>query len=223
MTHISTYVCSFFLILIGSNVSAEFNIDGTTAAGWEFTRESFRENFVQGRDLGGSVAIYHQGKLVVDLWGGWFETTQVKPYTKGTLQLVFSTTKGLVAIAVALCVQQGLINYSDLVTKHWPEYGIRGKENTTVADIMSHRAGLPNDTSPFSNYWNWEGMIQSIEQRDPAWSPGSKHGYHALTYGWLAGELVRRVDLKKRSLGRFIKEEIADHCKLNFMLVYQQN
>lgn len=216
MMHVSIYVLSLSLIIIIPSLTAEFNIDGTTATGWEFVRDSFQENFAQERDLGGSVAIYHQGKLVVDLRGGWFEKTKVKPYATDTLQLVFSTTKGLVAIAVALCVQRGLINYSDYVTKHWPEYGNHGKEDTIVADIMSHRGGLPYDTSPFSSYWNWTGMIQSLEQRQPAWVPRTKHGYHALTYGWLAGELVRRVDPKKRSLGGFIKEEIADPLGIEF-------
>lgn len=209
--------CSLLLFTV-LQLSAEVDIHGTTSAGWEFVRDLFCENLVQERDLGGSVAIYHQGKLVVDLWGGWFDESKTQPYTNDTLQLVFSTTKGLVAIAAALCVQRGLLDYSALVTTYWPEYGNHGKENTTVADILSHRAGLPLDTSPFQSYWNWTGMIQSLEQRQPIWPPGTMHGYHALTYGWLAGELIRRVDPKKRSLGHFILEEIANPLDIEFYI-----
>ena len=201
-----------------SSDNIEAHIGGTTANGWKFVRDLFKQNFEQERDLGGSVAIYHEGKLVVDLWGGWFDKSQTKLYDNNTLQLVFSTSKGLVAAAVALCVQRDLLKYSDLVTKHWPAYGQNGKGNTTVADILSHRAGLPLDNSSFVEYYNWDGMINKLEQRQPMWPPGTAHGYHALTYGWLAGELVRRVDPKKRTLGQFIREEIAEPLQIEFYI-----
>jgi CubicO group peptidase (beta-lactamase class C family) len=209
---------SFLILGTVCSIHAEVSIQGTTANGWDFVRDLFKENFVQERDVGGSVAIYHQGKLVVDLWGGWFDEAKTKPYENNTLQLVFSTSKGLVAVAAALCVQRNLLDYSALVTKYWPEYGKNGKENTTVADILSHRAGLANDTSPFEQYLNWTGMISSLEQRRPLWPPGTAHGYHALTYGWLAGELVRRVDPLKRSLGKFIRDEIASPAQIEFYI-----
>jgi len=193
-----------------------YNIDGTTANGWEFVRDLFEENFVEERDLGASLAIYHQGKLVVDLSGGWFDRSFTKPYDNNTLQLVFSTTKGLVAITAALCVEKGLLDYSELVTKYWPEYGQNGKENTTVADILSHRAGLPVESGPPEQILNWTAMVQSLEQQQPLWTPGTAHSYHALTYGWLAGELIRRVDPKKRTLGQFIQDEIANQIGIEF-------
>ncbi|CAF1486283.1 unnamed protein product, partial [Adineta steineri] len=199
-------------------VHGEINIHGTTANGWDFVRDLFKENFAQERDLGGSVAIYYQGRLVVDRYGGWFDQTRTKPYDNDTLQLVFSTTKGLVAVAAALCVQRGLLNYSELVTKYWPEYGQHGKENTTVADILSHRAGLPIDASPFERYLNWTAMIHTLEQQEPIWLPGTAHGYHALTYGWLAGELIRRVDPMRRSVGQFIRDEIATPIQIEFYI-----
>jgi CubicO group peptidase (beta-lactamase class C family) len=216
--HSSIWIWLFLIVTVISSDNTELQIHGITANGWEFVRDLFRQNFVQERDLGGSVAIYHQGKLVVDLWGGWFDKSQTKPYDNDTLQLVFSTSKGLVAVAVALCVQRGLLDYSELVTKYWPEYGQKGKQNTTVADILSHRAGLPYDTSPFDHYLNWTGMINSLEQREPVWIPGTMHGYHALTYGWLAGELVRRVDPLKRTLGQFIRDEIAKPIEIEFYI-----
>lgn len=206
-----------FITIIASN--GEVQISGQTAHGWEFIRDLFKENFAQDRDLGGSVAIYHQGELVVDLWGGWFDNAKTKPYNNDTLQLVFSTSKGLVAAAVALCVQRNLLNYSALVTNYWPEYGANGKGNTTVAHILSHRAGLPiYDPPSFEQYYNWTAMVRAMEQARPLWVPGTAHGYHAVTYGWLAGELVRRVDPRKRSIGQFIREDIAQPSNIEFYI-----
>jgi CubicO group peptidase (beta-lactamase class C family) len=105
------------------------------------------------------------------------------------------------------------------VTKYWPEYQQNGKENTTVADILSHRAGLPDVSFlPFEQYRDWTAMIHTLESQKPLWPPGTMHGYHALTYGWLAGELVRRVDPMKRTLGQFIRDEIAKPLDIEFYI-----
>jgi CubicO group peptidase (beta-lactamase class C family) len=196
----------------------DYNITGTTAHGWEFVRDLFRDNFLQQQDLGAAIAVYHQGHSVVNLKGGWFDEAHTKSYDDDTLQLVFSTTKGVVAMAAAICVQWGLLDYSALVTKYWPEYGQNGKENTTVADILSHRAGLPYVSSPVEQYANWSLMIHILEEQEPLWIPGTTHGYHAVTYGWLVGELVRRVDPKRRSFGQFIKDEIATRTQIEFYI-----
>ncbi|CAF4511042.1 unnamed protein product, partial [Rotaria sp. Silwood2] len=201
----------------------DYNIRGTIKPGWEFVRNLFRENFVQDRDLGASVAAYYQGSLAFELGGGWFDQSRTKPYDVETLQLVFSTSKGLVAAAVALAVQRGLLDYSALVTRYWPEYGQNGKENTTVADIMSHRAGSPYISKPFEQFLNWTAMIHTLEQMTPLWSPGSAHGYHAYTCGWLAGELIRRVDPKRRSLGQFIREEMSYPVNFEFFIGLPMN
>jgi CubicO group peptidase (beta-lactamase class C family) len=210
------WIYIFLISAVCSSNHNHYNIDGTIANGWEFVRDLFEENFVEQRDVGASVSIYHQGKLVVDLWGGWFDRSSTKPYDNNTLQLVFSSTKGLVAIAAALCVEKGLLDYSELVTTYWPEYGQNGKENTTVADILSHRAGLPLESGPIEQILNWTAMVYSLEQQQPLWPPGTAHSYHALTYGWLAGELIRRVDPKKRTLGEFIQDEIANQIDIEF-------
>ena len=209
-------VALFLLFTVCSFGHDHYNIDGTTASGWEFVRDLFEDNFAEQRDLGASVAIYHQGKLVVDLWGGWSDRSFTKPYDNDTLQLVFSTTKGLVAVAAALCVERGLLDYSELVTKYWPEYGQNGKENTKVRDILSHRAGLPVEPASGEQLLNWTTMIHLLEKQQPLWIPGTAHSYHALTYGWLAGELIRRVDPKKRTLGQFIQDEIANRIGIEF-------
>ncbi|CAF2215138.1 unnamed protein product [Rotaria magnacalcarata] len=207
----------WFLVVHCYNVT-DYNIHGSIANGWEFVLDLFRENFVQEKELGAAISVYHNGHSVVDLRGGWYDESKTKSYDDNSLQLVFSTTKGIVAVAAALCVQQGLLDYSALVTKYWPEYGQNGKENTTVADILSHRAALPYVDSPIDQYANWTAMIHTLEQEKPLWVPGTSHGYHAVTYGWLAGELVRRVDRKKRSFGQFIKDEIVDPLQIEFYI-----
>lgn len=193
-------------------------IAGTTRPGWEFVREMLHEHFASERDLGASLAIYHHGQPVVDLSGGWFDRSHTKPYDNNTLQLVFSTTKGVTAIAAAICVQRGWLNYSELVTNYWPEYGKHGKEKTTVADILAHRAGLPLEPAPLEQFVNWTAMVHALENATPLWTPGIAHSYHALTYGWLAGELIRRVDPKKRSVGQFVQEEIARPLNIEFYI-----
>ena len=203
------WISCLFISILASNKETKLRINGKTDKDWKFVRDLFEDNFLQDRDLGASVAVYYQGELVVDLWGGWFNESKTKPYTKDTLQMVFSTTKGIVATAAALCVQRGLLSYSEKVTKYWPEYGQNGKENTTVADVLSHRAGIPFLSATFEQTRNWSAMIRAIELLTPLWPPGTAFGYHAGTFGFMVGELVRRVDPKKRTLGEFIRDEIA--------------
>ncbi|CAF3615664.1 unnamed protein product [Rotaria socialis] len=173
--YFSSLIWSLFIPAVFCSHCSDFNIRGITAHRWEVIRDVFCDNFIQERDVGASVAIYHQGELVVDLWGGWFDRSRNKFYDDDTLQLVFSTTKGLVAAAVALYVQQ--------------EYGQNGKENTTMADILSHRAGLPDDGSPIEQYLNWAAMIHTLEQQAPLWPPGTAHRYHPFTYDEIANKL----------------------------------
>lgn len=220
-TLISIAAVSLIIRFTIDSADADCNVGGTVQKGWESLRYLFQKNFEENRDLGASLAIYHQGRLIVNLWGGWFNQEKTRPYNNDTLQVVFSTSKGLVAIAMALCVQRGLLNYSDLVIEHWPEYGQCGKENTTVADIMSHRAGLPavrNSNRSVDEYLDWYALIHKLEKQEPYWIPGTQHGYHAFTYGWLVGELIRRVDKKQRTVGQFIRDEIARQTQSEFYI-----
>lgn len=214
--HLFAWIWYLFIPAVFTLECSEFHIRGITTERWRTIRDLFCNNFVEKRDLGAAIAIYHQGELVVDLLGGWFNESRNKLYDTETLQLVFSTTKGLVAAAAALYVQKGLLDYSAPVKKYWPEYGQKGKENTTVADILSHRAGLADDEAPIERFRNWTAMIHTLEQQVPSWSPGTAHRYHPLTYGWLAGELLRRVDPKKRSFGQIIQDEIANKIDIEF-------
>ena len=185
------------------------NVEGFAAPGFDAVRDAFVANLESRDDIGAGVAVFHRGQLVVDLTGGWRDNAGTIPYTPDTLQLVFSTTKGVVATAVAMCVERGLFDYDDLVSHIWPNFAQAGKSDVTVAQLLSHQAGLYTVDGPleFDNVLDWNEMVTRLAATAPRFTPGSAHAYHALTFGWLAGELVRLTD--GRNIGRFVHEEIA--------------
>lgn len=187
------------------------NVGGNVAAGWEAVRQAFEANLSSGEETGCAVSVYHRGQKVVDLWGGHFDQAGSQPYTDETLQLVFSTTKGITAIAVAMCVERGLLSYSEKVSTYWPEFAAHGKADATVAQLLSHQCGLYTVDGDISlaEALDWSTITSRLADTAPRWPIGAQHGYHALTYGWLAGELVRRVDPQHRSLGTFVRDEIV--------------
>ena len=183
--------------------------EGFVADGWSAVAEAFAHNIDNREDIGAGVSVFHKGKCVVDIAGGYFDKEATKPYTLDTLQLVFSTTKGVVATAVAMCVERGLLSYEEPVSLFWPEFAAHGKEQVTVAQLLSHQAGLYTVDGPltFQEVLDWNTMVSRLANTAPLFPVGSTHGYHAITFGWLAGHLVRLVD--GRNIGRFIAEEIA--------------
>lgn len=186
---------------------AGHGLTGAVAPGWEPVAAALAANLERGEDVGASVAVYHRGQRVVDVAGGRFDDSGA-PYDDQSLQLVFSTTKGITAIAVAMCVQRGLLSYDEPVATYWPEFAAEGKAEATVAQLLSHQCGLISvDGLSLAEALDWDTMTSRLAAASPEWPIGSGHGYHALTYGWLAGELVRRVD--GRSLGRFVADEIT--------------
>ena len=184
-------------------------LDGFVADGWSEVADAFAHNIDNREDIGAGVSVFHKGKCVVDIAGGYFDKEATKPYTLDTLQLVFSTTKGVVATAVAMCVERGLLSYEEPVSLFWPEFAAHGKEQVTVAQLLSHQAGLYTVDGPltFQEVLDWNTMVSRLANTAPLFPVGSTHGYHAITFGWLAGHLVRLVD--GRNIGRFIAEEIA--------------
>ncbi|CAF1433885.1 unnamed protein product [Adineta ricciae] len=196
---------------MANNCNNDVNIHGYVAPGWEIVRTVFEQNFIDGLDIGASVCVYHRGQCVIDLSGGWKDVQhREEPYTSQTLQLVFSATKGVTAAAIALCVDRGWLDYDEPVAKYWPEFGENGKENITVGELMSHRGGLPCVDEPLTldDVCNWSRMTSLLAAQKPYWQPGTTHGYHVVTVGFLAGELVRRVDPKHRSFGEFVRDEL---------------
>ena len=172
---------------------------------------AFAYNFDNSEEVGAGVAVYHRGEKVVDLTGGSFDEAGSAPYDASTLQLVFSTTKGITAIALAMLVEQGRISYNDLVATHWPEFAEHGKGSATVAQLMSHQCGLiaPDGPITLAEALDWDTITARMATTKPDWEIGSGHGYHAVTYGFLAGELIRRVDPKHRTPGQFVADEIV--------------
>lgn len=193
-------------------------LEGWCAPGWGGVRDALATHLASGADLGASVCAFHRGQCTVDLAGGWADRERSVPYGRSTLQVVFSTTKGVVATALALCVQRGLIWYRERVATVWPEFAAAGKDRLEVRDVLSHRAGLEVPEGPMSleEALDWESATRRLAASAPRRGPADAHGYHAITFGWLAGELLRRVD--GRSVGDFVADEIAGPLGVDFWI-----
>jgi CubicO group peptidase (beta-lactamase class C family) len=189
---------------------------GDTAPGFEAVREAFERNLAEGHEHGGAVAVWLDGKPVVDLWGGTRDLAGRLPWQRDTLVNVWSVGKGVVALAVAMLVERGQLDYAAPVARYWPEFAAKGKQDITVDQVMSHQAGLDGLPVHLSEEQRqaWSPVIAVLEAMQPNWEPGSVCVYHPETYGYLAGELVRRVD--GRSIGRFVAQEIAEPLAVSF-------
>ncbi len=186
----------------------QVEVQGQVAAGFEAVRETFEKNW-EGIEVGASFAVWHRGKAVVDLWGGYCDAAGEKPWHRDTLVNIYSTTKGLAAVALAVLVDEGLLDYDRLVVDYWPEFGANGKDRVTVAQLLSHQAGIPNVDSPLTieDLYDWNKMVTLLARQKPYWEPGTAAGYHAVTWGYLAGELVTRIT--GQTLGQYFREKVA--------------
>ena len=187
-------------------------INGTVATGFEAAREAFAANFTHDgdyREVGASFAAFHRGRCVVDLWGGHADAARTSAWERDSLGNIWSATKGIVAICVAICVERGLFKYEDKVASVWPQFAANGKADITIAQLLSHQAGLNGFDAPttLKDFEDWDGCCAKLSAQAPAWPPGTASSYHAMTYGWLAGELVRRASGK--TVGQFLASEIA--------------
>ena len=193
-------------------------VEGTCDSRFEGVREAFVRNFVESGDLGASVAVALHGEIVVDLWAGHVDRDQTQPWERDTLVLVYSTTKGLVALAAHMLADRGLLDFEAPVANVWPEFAQAGKEQLPLRYLLTHEAGLPaiDEELPLGAELEWDIMAGALSRQAPLWEPGEKTGYHAATYGWLVGEVIRRVD--GRSVGTFIREEIAEPLGVEFLL-----
>ena len=191
-------------------------IEGTCDARFERVREAFAENFEKRGDVGAAVAITVNGRPVVDLWGGYADKARMRPWTHDTIVNVYSATKGFAATCVNRLADQGLIDLDAPVASYWPEFAQAGKDRLPVRFILGHRAGLPAIREPLERdaLLKWDLMTSALAAEKPWWEPGTRHGYHALTLGYLLGEIVRRVTGK--TLGNYCRDEIADPLNLDF-------
>ena len=195
-------------------MTAPYAISGTVFPGFESARDAFAENFAREGDYqetGAGFAAFHHGRCVVDLWGGFSDSARTRSWTRDTVCNVWSSTKGISATAAAMLVERGAFSYDDKVATLWPEFGRGDKENITVAQILSHQAGLPGFVEPTSveDQCDWFGCCGKLARQKTVWEPGTATSYHAMTFGWLVGEIVRRVTGK--SIGLFIHEQSPNH------------
>ncbi|MFG3599841.1 serine hydrolase domain-containing protein [Micromonospora chersina] len=183
--------------------------EGHVSAGFERVAEAFERNFTEHREVGAAFAAYHRDRLVVDLWGGVADPTTGRPWQADTLQLIFSGTKGLTAACILLLVERGQLDLDAPAAWYWPEFATAGKAAITVADIVSHQCRLPGVREPVTtdDLLDQKTMATLLAAQAPETDPRAAFIYHALTYGWLADELVRRVD--GRSVGAFFADEFA--------------
>ncbi|VDK29916.1 unnamed protein product [Gongylonema pulchrum] len=172
----------------------------------------FSDNFTQKWESdGAALAIYVNGEKVVDLWGGYSDSLSYRKWRNDTMTLLFSSTKSVCAICFAMLVDRGLVAYDDLVTKYWPEFGQYGKENITIEMLLSHQAGLAyiDGAVEEKDVKDWTRLSKLFENQAPNWTPGQCLGYHGYTLGFLIDQLIRRIDLNKRSLVQFFKDEVV--------------
>ena len=186
-------------------------VGGSVTKGFERVRREFQRNFAERGELGAACAAYVGGEKVIDLWGGVRDARDGARWEEDTLVLVYSTSKGLSAMVLALCHTRGWLDYDERVSTYWPEFAQAGKEAVTVRQLLAHEAGLPVVDEPLDAdiLADHDRLAAAIAGQRPAWKPGSRHGYHGVSLGWYEGELVRRVDPEGRTLGRLFAEEIA--------------
>jgi CubicO group peptidase (beta-lactamase class C family) len=184
-------------------------VSGDTAPGFEGVREAFAANLAGGQEIGAAVSAYLNGRKVVDLWGGIADPADGRAWERDTLQVVYSTTKAVTAACALLLAQRGELDLDAPVAEYWPEFAAHGKDRIPVRWLLTHQAGLPTLDHPITRAEAiaWDPMVEALAAQRPSWEPGAEHGYHGLTFGWLVGEVVRRVS--GRSIGTYLAEEIA--------------
>ena len=193
-------------------------VHGEVAAGFEGVRDAFAANFEKHGEVGAAFSLYHRGKKVVDLWGGVADVETGRPWAEDSIVMVFSSTKGATAICAHLLAQRGELDLDAPVAEYWPEFAAGGKQDIPVRWLLSHQVGLPVFDNPLTpeEFLAWEPPVKALAAQSPVWEPGTTHGYHAGSYGWLVGEVVRRITGK--TLGTFFADEVAGPLDLDFWI-----
>jgi len=197
---------------------ADVSIQGHCSDRFRAVRETFEAAFASGAEIGAAVCVVQDDETVVDLWGGFTEPAGKDPWQRDTLANVFSTTKGMTALCAHRLVDEGRLDLDEPVATYWPEFAQQGKAEITVRQLISHQAGLPavRKTLPHGALFDWDQMTDELAAERPWWEPGTKHGYHAVTFGWLVGEIVRRIT--GQSLGAYFAKELAEPLGADFVI-----
>jgi CubicO group peptidase (beta-lactamase class C family) len=193
-------------------------IGGSVALGFERVMDAFAANFAEQGDVGAAVCAYLDGEVVVDLWGGLADPSTGRPWQRDTPVVVFSLTKGATVICILRLAERGLLDIDAPVADVWPEFAESGKEAIPVRWVLSHRAGVAAVDTPvtFDDVLGWDGVVSAIARQRPFWEPGTRHGYHVRTFGWILGEVVRRCT--GQSVGKMFADEIAGPLGLDFWI-----
>jgi CubicO group peptidase (beta-lactamase class C family) len=181
-------------------------------------RDAFANNFVEHGEIGASICIEIEGNRVIDLWGGYSDIARTTDWQQDQLVNAFSVGKGVTAVVAAQCIDRGEISYDTRIVEVWPEFGIHGKDQMTLRDALGHRVGLPAIREPLPPHamYDWDYMCSALANEKPWWEPGMGHGYHVNTFGFVVGEVLRRVT--KKSVGQLIKERIATPLAVDIYL-----
>ena len=188
---------------------AKVEIQGRCDARFKRVRELFEAGFESGAELGAGLNVVVEGRELIDLWGGFADKARSRPWRRDTLANVYSTTKGITAIAAHQLIERGELELDAPVARYWPEFAQKGKAEIPVRMLLNHQAGLAAVAKPLvpEDLFEWGTMTRALAEQEPWWQPGTDHGYHAITYGWLVGELIRRVS--GMGVGRDVREHIA--------------
>jgi CubicO group peptidase (beta-lactamase class C family) len=193
-------------------------VDGWVEPRFEGVREAFARNFDRHGEIGAACCVYLGGRPVVDLRGGTADPASARPWAEDTLQIVFSATKGVTAICIHLLAERGALDLDAPIAAYWPEFAACGKERIPVGWVLCHKAGLAavEGDLTLEEVLAWDPVVEAIAAQAPNWEPGTAHGYHVRSFGWILGELIRRIT--GRSPGRFLAEEIAAPLGLDFWI-----
>ncbi len=197
-------------------MSGSVVVHGTCDPKFAKVRAEFAEGFLARNEVGAAVAVTVDGKPVLDLWAGHADQARMHPWNRDTIVNVYSTTKGMTALCAHQLVEQGRLDLDAPVAKYWPEFAASGKAEIPVRWLLSHRSGLAaaRPVLPPEALYDWSMITGALAAQEPWWEPGTRHGYHAVTFGWLVGEVVRRIS--GTSLGTYFREQIAEPLGLDF-------
>ena len=199
-------------------MSKGIKIKGFCNPQFKVVQDVFAKNFEQFDEFGASLAVTLNGKFVIDIWAGWADAAKTRSWDEDTIVCVFSTTKIMSSICILMLSEQGFLDINDPVSKYWPEFGQNGKEKILIKHVLGHTAGIPSwdEDFPLKDFLNWEKMIKLLEKQKPWWEPGTMGGYHAFTFGFILGELVKRVTGK--TLSTVFNDNIAHLLGADFMI-----
>lgn len=191
-------------------------VNGTMRSGFEAVGDAFAANFADGFEVGASVAVVHQGEMVVDIWAGHADEDRTRPWQSDTITNVWSTTKTMMFLVLLALADKGELSLDDPVARYWPEFAANGKDSVLVRHLMAHTAGLPGWDRPMTaeDLWDHDTCASALAAQAPWWTPGAHSGYHAITQGYLIGELVRRVT--GESLGTHFRRTYAEPLGADF-------